>query len=172
MMLLLGAHSLIPLVDPKAEASLIESSHTGKLSFHNEHTGESLNIQYLDNGSFDKDACQELDRFFRCHYDGRMRPIDPRLFLLLDTVRCRLGATSKTYRLLSGYRSPAYNRLLCREESGVAHNSYHMKGMAADICIEGVRLHDVEKVARRLRIGGVGKYSNFVHLDVGPVRTW
>jgi uncharacterized protein YcbK (DUF882 family) len=44
--------------------------------------------------------------------------------------------------------------------------------MAADIQIEGVRLHDIQKTAMKIKAGGVGVYSEFIHLDVGPSRTW
>ena len=47
-----------------------------------------------------------------------------------------------------------------------------MKGMAADVYIEGVALRDIERAAKRLKIGGVGTYSDFVHLDVGLGYTW
>jgi uncharacterized protein YcbK (DUF882 family) len=44
--------------------------------------------------------------------------------------------------------------------------------MAADVALEGVNLNDLHRMGLRLEKGGVGKYSNFVHLDVGPVRSW
>jgi uncharacterized protein YcbK (DUF882 family) len=94
------------------------------------------------------------------------------LFLLLDIIRCQLRAKERPYCLVSGYRSPAYNRMLCCEDARVAHHSYHLKGMAADITLEGVSKRDILKLAKHLRLGGVGKYDDFVHLDVGPWRTW
>ena len=91
---------------------------------------------------------------------------------MLDAVRSRLGASERPYLLYSGYRSPTYNRLLARRDADVARKSYHIQGMAADIALEGVRLSHIEKAARNLCLGGVGKYGDFVHLDVGPVRRW
>lgn len=173
MILALGAQGLIGLTWAEAEASLSTRQHLGNLRAHNEHTGESLDIHYLNKrGGLDKKACHRLNQFFRCHYDGSVHLIDPRLFLLLDTVHCLLRAKGRPLILVSGYRSPSYNRLLCCENSNVAHHSYHVKGMAADIHIEGVAPLNIERVAKRLNVGGVGGYSNFVHLDVGPVRTW
>lgn len=57
---------------------------------------------------------------------------------------------------------------------GVAQNSYHMRGQAIDFRIDGISLAKVRKVAANLNKGGVGYYprSNFVHIDVGPNRTW
>ena len=172
-MLLLGAQTFIPLLDTYADASPMKSRCSGKLSLHNQHTGESLDLRYLDKkGRFDKNACQQLNRFFRCHYDGGVHQIDPKLFMLLDSVRCQLGAAGRPYSLISGYRSPCYNRLRCSEDGSVARHSYHIRGMAADIGMEGVALRDIAKAAKRLKAGGVGRYADFVHLDVGPVRTW
>ncbi len=173
MMFVMGAQTLIPFHSATADVDLRKNHCSGKLSLYNEHTKEHLNLQYLDKkGVFDKAACQRLNRFFRCHYDGIVHPIDPRLFLLLDTVRCHLGAGGRRYCLVSGYRSPSYNHLLCRQDANVAHHSYHTRGMAADITMEGIALQDIASAAKHLKAGGVGNYSNFVHLDVGPVRTW
>ncbi len=172
-MFALGVQSLVPAPWSKAQAFTGSDRRLGKLSIYNEHTGEHLNVCYLDRGrTFDEKSYEELTRFFRCTYDGSIHPIDPMLFVLLDSVQCLLNAKGRPYRLVSGYRSPAYNRLLRSEEHGVAAHSYHIKGMAADVCIEGVALRDIETAARRLNIGGVGRYSDFVHLDVGPPRTW
>ncbi len=169
----LGVQSLIPFPWSKAEASLRKDPQLGRLHLYNEHTGERLNVCYLGSGrSFDEKSYHELTHFFRCTYDGTIHPIDPMLFVLLDAVQCLLNVQGRPYRLLSGYRSPAYNRLLRGEESGVARHSYHTKGMAADVSIEGVALRDIERAAKRLKLGGVGSYSDFVHLDVGPLRTW
>ena len=57
---------------------------------------------------------------------------------------------------------------------GVAKESYHIKGQAVDIYVPGVSLRKLKDVAVGLGQGGVGYYpkSNFIHVDVGPVRTW
>jgi uncharacterized protein YcbK (DUF882 family) len=48
-----------------------------------------------------------------------------------------------------------------------------MKGMAADVRIPGRSLSQLRKAALLLKAGGVGYYhSQFVHVDVGRVRTW
>ncbi len=173
MMFLLGAQALVPLSGAIAGTGSTKNGYSGKLCLYNRNTGESLNLQYIDSkGAFDKNACRRLNHFFRCHYDGLTYSIDPRLFLLLDTVRNRLGAGGRPYILVSGYRSPSYNRMLFSEEPGVARHSYHTRGMAADITLENVSLRDIARVAKQLKAGGVAHYSNFVHLDVGPVRTW
>ena len=49
-----------------------------------------------------------------------------------------------------------------------------MQGMAIDMSLPDRDLHTVHKVAKSLKLGGVGYYpkSGFVHVDVGKVRYW
>ena len=49
-----------------------------------------------------------------------------------------------------------------------------MDGKAIDVRLPGVALADLRRAGLMLKGGGVGYYpeSNFVHLDVGRVRTW
>lgn len=146
---------------------------SGVLCVDNIHTGESLRIGYLDDqGNWIAGAREKLDRVFRCHYNGTVKPIEPSLYLLIDRIHTRLGAGRRPIRLISGYRSPEYNRLLRSKGSGVAKNSYHLKAMAADIHISGVDNRRLYQTAREIRAGGAGRYSKFVHVDVGPVRFW
>jgi uncharacterized protein YcbK (DUF882 family) len=76
--------------------------------------------------------------------------------------------------VISGYRSPVTNSYLAATTSGVAKKSLHMKGLAADIFLPGSDLSTLHRVALHLGLGGVGYYprSNFVHVDVGRVRSW
>jgi uncharacterized protein YcbK (DUF882 family) len=165
--------SLLPFWSQISEASVPRQVCSGKLSLYNIHTAEALTVCYLDeNRKFDPAALDRLNRLFRCHYNNRVHHIDPQLFLLLDTIRCRLGAHERPFELVSGYRSPEYNRLLCSKSSNVAKNSYHLKGMAADVRLQGVDLKAIQTTGISLESGGVGIYSEFVHLDVGPVRHW
>lgn len=146
---------------------------SGELALRNAHTGESIHLRYLDpKGQLDGPACRQLSHFFRCHLTGREVRIEPRLFLLLDALRKGLRADGEPFFLYSGYRSPAYNRLLAKRDGHVARNSFHTKGMAADVALSGVPMGELERFARSLGVGGVGRYSEFVHLDIGPVRHW
>ena len=47
-------------------------------------------------------------------------------------------------------------------------------GKAIDIALPGCKLADLRRAALSLRAGGVGYYpaSDFVHLDLGRVRSW
>lgn len=49
-----------------------------------------------------------------------------------------------------------------------------MRGMALELRVPGRDLAVVRNTAKKLRPGGVGYYpeSNFVHVDMGRVRSW
>ena len=76
--------------------------------------------------------------------------------------------------MLSGYRSPRTNAMLRRQSGGVAQNSLHTTGKAADLRLKSRSVAQMYQAAVACRAGGVGRYtrSNFVHMDCGPVRTW
>ncbi|WP_244084503.1 DUF882 domain-containing protein [Desulforhabdus sp. TSK] len=146
---------------------------TGELSMVNANSNESIRAQYLDgNRQLAANGCRQLSYFFRCQYTGQAISIHPELFLLLDAVRHSLGVAHRPFVLFSGYRSPSYNRRLARRDGHVARNSYHIRGMAADVALEGVSLRTLATTAKAFGVGGVSRYGNFVHMDVGPVRTW
>lgn len=174
-MLIAGAMatSVAPLAALTARAALPPQSCSGRLALYNLHTEEALKIRYLDRrGAFDPKALRRLNHFFRCHHTNQVHPIDPDLYLLLDRLRQSLGAQSRRFELVSGFRSEDYNRLLRQKSSQVAKKSYHLLGMAADIRLEGVPLTSIHQAAQRLKAGGVGRYDDFIHVDVGPVRSW
>jgi len=64
--------------------------------------------------------------------------------------------------------------MLRSRSSGVARNSLHMQGQAADLRVEGRSVRQVAAAAESCSAGGVGRYSgsNFTHMDCGPVRSW
>lgn len=158
---------------PAVPVEKAKGLYTGRLFLVRRDSGESLKLQYLNaRGEMDPSAWKRLNHFFRCPITGSVSSISPSLFLLLDGVHRRLEAGQRPLILFSGYRSPVYNRQLSRRDRRVARNSYHMKGMAADVAVGEVRLSDIRDAARDFCGGGVGTYSDFVHLDVGPVRSW
>lgn len=78
------------------------------------------------------------------------------------------------YEIISAYRSPKTNRMLRNTTTGVAKKSYHMTGRAIDVRLTGVATSRLRQAAVDLARGGVGYYptSDFLHLDMGPVRSW
>ena len=63
----------------------------------------------------------------------------------------------------SGYRTPKWN-----EKVGGASNSYHCKGMAADIVVKEYTSKEVADYANKImgNSGGIIRYTNFTHIDV------
>ncbi len=145
----------------------------GYLKFYNTHTQERLEVCYRRNGRYDRDAVKAVHNILRDHRTNEIHPIDLRLLDLLHAIRIRTGQDCCLH-IISGYRSPATNAALRRKNRGVARKSLHMVGHAADIRIPGIHTATVRDIARNLGRGGVGYYakSDFVHVDIGRVRTW
>lgn len=144
------------------------------LSLLNLHTGEHVRTEYWAKGRYQKEGLRTIAHLLRDHRTGAVHTIDPRLLDLLHTLQRRVG-TRGAVHIISGYRSPESNAWLReRDGSGVAQNSFHMKGKAIDLRIPGLPLRHLHRAALSLRAGGVGYYpeSDFVHVDVGPVRHW
>jgi len=143
------------------------------LSFYNLHTDEKLSLAYWKDGTYDRGAWSRINHILRDHYSGETHVMDLRLMDLLHDVQTKLQ-TDRTIEIISGYRSPSTNSYLHEASNGVAKNSYHMRGMAIDVRMEGTSLPHLHKTALALNRGGVGYYpdSQFVHLDVGPIRRW
>lgn len=144
-----------------------------KLAFYNTHTGEQLKAVYWADGAYQADGLAEIYRLLRDHRSGEVSPIDTKLLDLLHTLSASLD-TEAQFQVISGYRSPTTNAKLAERSGGVAKHSLHMEGLAIDIRVPGRDLSDVRRAAIALGGGGVGYYpsSNFVHVDVGRVRTW
>ena len=143
------------------------------LAFHHLHTGEKLKVDYCVGGHYVDDALHAVNNVLRDFRTGEVYPIEPRLLDLLNLVGGTLE-TNAPFEVISGYRSPQTNAALREESSGVAKNSLHMKGMAIDIRVPGRTLQSLHATALALRVGGVGYYprSDFVHVNVGRVRSW
>ena len=144
-----------------------------RVRMYNGRTGESLDTIYWIEGTYIKDAKKEIDRFFRDWRRNEVKSIDMRTIDIMAASH-NLMNTKEPYTLLSGYRSPATNNMLRSRSGGVAKNSLHMKGQAADLRLGGRSIHQMAKAAQACRAGGVGTYrgSNFVHMDCGNVRSW
>jgi len=143
------------------------------LNFHNIHTGESLKTVYWEQGVYLTEALKDISYVLRDHYTNDMKPIDPRLLDVIATLHAALDS-SKPFEVVSGYRSPRTNAMLCRASRGVNPQSLHMFGKAIDIRLRDERLRRIRDEAMAMRQGGVGYYpgSDFVHLDTGPVKYW
>jgi uncharacterized protein YcbK (DUF882 family) len=159
--------------DAALGAAIRPSTGARALELYHLHTGESLNATYWENGSYLPDALAEINRLLRDFRTDTVFPIAPPLLDLLCNLHAALGAT-RPFQIISGYRSPQTNTFLAAHTEGVARHSLHMDGMAVDINIDGVALTHLRDAALALGGGGVGYYpqSQFVHVDIGRVRSW
>lgn len=143
------------------------------LRFHNLHTGEKLDRVYWAEGRYLSEPLAEIDGLMRDFRTGEVKAIDRKLLDLLYLVRSTLNS-NEAFEVVSAYRSPATNKMLSKNSEGVAKKSLHMRGMAVDVNLPGRDLNRVHRVAKALKLGGVGYYPRpgFVHLDTGAVRYW
>ncbi len=152
--------------------SISEASVRDRLSFYHTHTGETLTVCYPIAPRCERKVMEEINYFLRDFRTGDLHDIDPGLLDILYHIKRKSGG--RVYEVISGYRSPATNRMLRRRSHGVALHSLHMKGKAIDIRLTGVNTLTVRNCALSLRRGGVGYYrrSDFVHVDTGRFRVW
>lgn len=165
------------LVSPPAHASSnTQAQSEYRLRFYHTHTGEHLDIVYRRGDAYVPEALHQLDYFLRDHRTGDVRHFDPRLFDLLHDLTVNLNDAHGEIDVICGYRTPWSNEFLRTRSAhtGVARHSLHMQAEAIDIRLPGVPTSIVRDAALRLQRGGVGYYrsSDFVHVDVGPVRSW
>lgn len=95
--------------------------------------------------------------------------IDDKLVEYLQNIRDHFG---KSVTITSGYRCNSYNRSI-----GGAVGSYHSKGMAADIVVNGITPREVAKYAESIGILGIGLYEtkadgNFTHIDTRTTKSF
>lgn len=99
-------------------------------------------------------------REFRCRDGSQVVFIDDYLHSVLDILRHKLG---KPVIITSGYRTPEWNA-----KCGGAKYSYHMRGMAADIRVDGVSPKELANKLDEIVPDGCGiiVYKSWVHFDV------
>ncbi len=150
-----------------------------RLRFRHLHTNEELEAIYWDQGRYVWDGMQAINNHLRDFRSTEVHPIDVRLLDLLFTLQSLTGS-KEPYRIISAFRSQATNQMLSGQSaaangsSQVAKKSLHMEGKAMDVRLNDVSLTGFRDAALALKGGGVGYYpdTGFVHIDIGPVRTW
>ena len=99
---------------------------------------------------------------FKCKC-GKCDPIlvDDALVTWLQKIRDHFG---RSVNINSGYRCATHN---ASPKVGGNPGSHHLKGMAADIRVEGILPSEVAKYAESIGIQRIGLYDNFVHIGSG-----
>lgn len=96
--------------------------------------------------------------------------VDEKLPPILQQIRDHFG---KPVRIVGPYRCPEHNA----EVPNAAKNSRHMKGMAADIKVDGIAPAEVAKFAESVGVLGIGLYDtdkdgHFVHIDTRDYKSF
>jgi uncharacterized protein YcbK (DUF882 family) len=174
---LLGAFAATALVAAPSFANafglLRGAGDIRRIRMYSGRTGESMDTIYWLEGDYIPEAMKEINHFMRDWRSGDVKSMDGRTVDIMAASH-RLLDVSEPFMLLSGYRCPATNALLRSQSRGVARNSLHMQGQAADLRLKSRSVGQMARAAETCASGGVGRYSgsNFVHMDCGPVRHW
>ena len=164
------------LLSGTASGELPEDGKPYQLRMTNLHTGESLDVVYRIGDTYVPEALEKLNYFLRDHNTQDVVRYEPKEFDVLHALMARLGKANGVIAVVCGYRTPETNAALRHgsAKTGVAEHSQHMEGHAIDLRVPGVTTEQIRNTALSLHAGGVGYYpvSQFVHVDVGPVREW
>jgi uncharacterized protein YcbK (DUF882 family) len=144
-----------------------------RLRMYSGRTGERMDTIYWIDGEYVAEAVREVSLFMRDWRNGQAVAMDTRTMDIMAASH-RLLDVDEPFMLLSGYRSPQTNDMLRANSSGVARNSLHMRGQAADLRLDNRSVNQIARAALSCHAGGVGRYSGsgFVHMDCGDVRSW
>ena len=164
------------LMAPSIASSTSLFSRAGdirKIKFQNSNTGERVNTIYWIEGQYVQEALDQINYFMRDWRQNKVIKIDTANLDIISATQTLLD-TDEPFELLSGYRTIKTNKMLAKFTAGVARNSYHIKGMAADLRMRSRSVNQIGKAAESCNRGGVGRYvnSSFVHIDCGPKRRW
>jgi uncharacterized protein YcbK (DUF882 family) len=165
-----------PAAQPAAQTAAQPDGKPYRLRMTNLHTGENLDIVYRIGDTYIPEALEKLNYFLRDHYTQDVVDYSPKEFDVLHAILSRLNRLNSVINIVCGYRTPETNAVLRQDspQTGVAEHSQHMEGHAIDMRVPGVSTVQLRNAALSLHAGGVGYYpvSQFVHVDVGPVREW
>lgn len=112
---------------------------------------------YSADGSFNEEALDQLNHFWKCRRSGTEKAINPHLFEILSHVYDHFG---KPIGLVSGFRN--------QERT----TSFHFRGSASDIRVDGVNERELKRFVESLDTGGMGigiyPHGHFIHVDIRP----
>ena len=113
----------------------------------------------------DTDANEKIGQYFKvrefaCRDGSQVVFVDDYLVFILDLLRSKIR---KPVIVTSGYRTPTWNK-----KCEGAKYSYHMRGMAADIRVDGMRPKELANKLNEIipEECGIIVYDNWVHFDV------
>jgi uncharacterized protein YcbK (DUF882 family) len=132
---------------------------SGNLYLHRPIEKESLKLNIFNpDGSYNVDAIQAASRMLRCRRTDTAKEMEPRLLTILSHVFDRFG--ERRIDVVSGFRNQRKT------------TSYHYKGSAVDVRVEGISARRLQEYVETLDSGGMGigiyPVTGFVHIDVRP----
>jgi uncharacterized protein YcbK (DUF882 family) len=137
-------------------------------------TGEHRRVCYWRDGSIVESGYKEVCFVLRDVRAGKTYPMNLTLLNLLCGLQGWLYSAygiTEPYEITSGYRTSETNATT----EGAAKNSLHTRGMAFDGRQPDLPTDYLGRLIAAFQGGGVGFYfdkRNFIHADVGRVRTW
>ncbi len=136
-------------------------------------SGEQFKEVFFANGKYNFEAYKKFCWIMRdISGGGEIKSIDANLLNVTYKIQNTLLSLDirKPININSGYRSKKTNSNL----EGAAKNSFHIKGKAIDISIDGLDASLVGHLGVIMTKGGVGFYpmKNFIHIDTGNRRQW
>lgn len=139
-----------------------------RLKLHNRHTGESIDVIFCTPEGYCPEGLESIDKLMRDHRRNIKVPMDIKLIEGLYKLSLLLGR-HLPIEIVCGFRTYFTNKQI-----RAVGESYHMKGQAVDIRIQGIQTAHLQKAAKIVKIGGVGYYprAKFVHMDTGAIRFW
>lgn len=157
----------------RPDTSSAAESATRILALHSRWSEENFIGPFYERGQYLPNALDEINHLFRDRHDDTVHDIDVRLLDLLFAFKQRTNYRS-SYEVVCGFRSKKTNRMLRKKSRLVAKDSLHIKGQAVDVRFYGMELAEAHQIALEMQAGGVGYYphQDFMHLDVGRVRSW
>lgn len=159
---------------PDTDEAMPEEGKQYELKFVRQG-GEAIDVVYRVGDTYIPEALEKLNHFLRDSHNEQVNSFDPRTFDVLHTVLAKVNKAGSVINVLSAYRSQETNDALrAGHTTNAAEHSQHIEAKALDVRVEGVPAARLRDAALSLDAGGVGYYpkSQFVHLDVGPVRQW
>src|SRR3954467_353310 len=112
---------------------------SGKIELYAVNFGETLSVNlYNEDGTYNADALDQLNHFWRCKRTGTEKAIDPRLYAMLSRIYDHFG---KRLELISRFRHQKRT------------SSFHFHGSASDIRIPGVSEKVVHQYVESLDTG-------------------
>lgn len=142
------------------------------LAIRRSDTKDARLIRFFGNGQYLPDEYQAACWMLRDAKDmNQMVSIDVGLLNLMYAMQewARMaGKPNPLINVNSAYRTARRNAHI----EGAARNSMHIKGQAVDITVSGIGVAQLAAMAKYFKVGGVGTYSTFLHIDTGSVRNW